>query len=1358
MCKFISTCLLCLLAFNAHAVIEKPQVLILTTKFVTENKLKKLADTAKPTNVDIVYQYVENIGEESHLRKPVSLIIVDAPRTEDQVLVNRGIDSIPQKDGTPTIQINRFNAQQPLQFQHIKQEHADTIYQYYISGMEANRKNLIQYLDHYLHQKKLDEVEPPQLLPDGGIYHPDAENTVFSSLIDYLSWWSAHRGNWQELPTIAMETTSTYISDAQTAHLDAVIHAIEARGNLPIVYYAKSRTVSRPLAPAKPTAPPEPELANNMFPNPKASQRPAGSEPMLELDGTPLANVLLVNTFLGGDTEGRKARYHKLDIPVLQIIHYRGGNYADYLADNSGIDSYSLPFLLTNAEYIGIQDPVILTTNEDGEMRPVPEQLDLLVNKAVNLASLQRKQNRDKKLALLFWNHPPGETNQGASNLNVPRSLEKLTTDLQQQGYQLSPLAEQTMIDAVATMLRPSYRKDQLPNLMATALWDFLPLSDYQNWFATLPAAVQQQMNTAWGEAGQYSGLVTHQDVPGFVIPRLQSGNLVVLPQPGRGGNSPEEDKDVFHDVKVPMHHYYAAVYLWVREHYQADAIIHFGTHGSQEWHPGKERGLWAYDPPNLAVGSVPVLYPYIVDNIGEAIHVKRRGRGVIISHQTPPFSPAGLSDEFSRINDLLNEHHLLDEGPVKTNNQNQLIEQIITMNIQQDLGWSVNDLQTNFSAFTRELENYLEELGASTQPLGLHTFGQTAAQEHLALTLMLMLQDTLAPALGLEDFAAEFKRDYTQLQQTKPFQFVLQHIVLNEELPTNAEPALQAAVIAGKQQLQDLRADSETASVLTGLAARWINPSYGGDPVRNPDALPTGRNMYGFDPSRVPTKSAYAAGVQALDDLLYSHRQTHAAEPLTKLAFTMWSTETMRHLGMLEAQVLAALGVKPVWGRGGRVSDLELIPLEELDRPRIDTVISLTGLYRDQFPAVIERLNQAIALVSAQDEPADMNPVRANTLALKQSLIDRGHAAELAENLALTRIFGTESGDYGTKLPEATLASDQWSQSDNQLAELYLSRMSWGYGPDTTQWSEKPPVINGTSINLYAEQLKGTQAVVFSRSSNLRGLLDTDHPFEYLGGISLALQHLDGAAPQLYISNLRDPAKARLQTAEQFLASELRAVYQHPNWLKEMKKEGYAGTLELLDTINNFWGWQVMDNRIVRDDQWEEFHQTYINDKYKLDIKEWFEQSNPAALAQITERMLEAVRKEYWDASDTTKKQLVELYQELAEQHDVYSKNEDFKSFVTELAKGYGLSGVAPDLVAASTDPELEDTQADVEQSMLEDVSGQHMKEVAPAETEQIRYWWAWLMLLFISLGAVYQYAELRKQQHTLGDKDDLS
>ncbi|OHX36883.1 hypothetical protein BJL95_19465, partial [Methylomonas sp. LWB] len=1059
----------------------------------------------------------------------------------------------------------------------------------------------------------------------------------------------------------------------------------------------------------------------NGFPNPKARRVVEIDEPLITLDGKLLPRVLLVNTFLGMAPDSRKAWHQALGIPAINVLAYRTGTRAEYLKDLAGINSFYLPMTLINAEYIGLIDPLVLSSNESGELVPMPEQMDLLVGKAMKLARLQTMNNADKKIALLFWNHPPGEKNQGASNLNVPRSLEKLILDMKADGYRFEPAAEQEIIDAVGNMLRPVYRPGTLNELMAGPNWDFVSLERYKAWYATLPEHVRHEVEGSFGQPEDSKWLASKDGVAGFVILRMQRGNLVLMPQPPRGEISDEREKKLFHDTKMPLNHFYMAAYLWIREVYQADAIVHFGTHGSQEWTPGKERGLWAYDYPNLLVGNTPVVYPYIVDNINEAIHVKRRGRGVIISHQTPAFAPAGLSDDFVKINDLIREYRSVDEGLVKDNSRKLIIEQAVKMNIHKDMKWQVADLERNFENFLRDIEDYLEDLGSAMQPLGLHTFGKDAAREHQVSNVMQMLGQPLYAKLGV-DSKQLFKGDYRTLQQTTPYRFVAEKVFSDQALDMFGDAEERALVEKGRKFRDDLRAGSESEALKRGLAARWIDPSYGGDPIRNPDSLPTGRNMYGFDPSRVPTKAAYEAGKQAIENLIREYQLTHDGEFPKKLTFTMWSSETMRHMGMLEGQVLYAMGARPKWDDGGRVVGMEVIPQVELARPRIDTIISLTGLYRDQFPNVMERFNEAIAMIAKLDEKPELNLVRANTLRIKALLAKQDIDPAAAEEYALTRIYGNESGDYSTKLTPATLASDQWNEGDGKMENLYLSRLSWAYGPNTSHWSQKLKDRSGKEINAYAEHLKGTSAAVFSRSSNLRGLLDTDHPFEYLGGISMAVRHLDGKSPQLYISNMRDPNRTKLETAEKFLATELRAVYQHPNWMKEMQKEGYSGTLQMLNTINNFWGWQTMDRNIVRDDQWQEFHETYVKDKYQLGMREWFEKNNPTALAQISERMLEAIRKDYWKADEQTKRELVQVYQEIAAKHDVYTANETFKAYVAELAQGYGISVQA---APAETQP----TAARPPEAANQAVQGQQLQKVEQPQAINED----WLKLLFL-------------------------
>ncbi len=1364
-----------LLCALAGPVMAADKVALISSSMVLERKFKLLQEAALVHGVELAWTQVDVQGEQGVARvlDGARLLLIDAPRADDQALVERLAGARIRAAHLPGVSIHVMSPPVRLRSMGLPQAQAQRVFEYYVGGMRTNHERLFLYLKAVMNDQNADAVPLPEELPNGGIYHPAYDKGVFADLGAYLAWWSGRMGREAlRQPIIGMEMSSSYLSDGQTRLLDESIAALEARGALPLVFYRSARvnqaradaargagrpvTVGPPAGrPVKADAIATDAPAVSEFPNPREIAAAEVAEPIITYEGKVLPQVLLVNTFLGVNPDARKAWHRAMGIPVINMLSYRQGTRADYLRDTVGVSSFNLPFAVTNAEYIGLQDPVVVSANEGGELVPMPEQMDLLMGKAVNLARLQATPNAGKRLALFFWNHPPGEKNQGASNLNVPRSIEHLVQRLREEGYTIDATTEPALIAAVATMLRPAYRPGTLGELMQTPHWDFLPLAAYERWFQGLPIEVRQRITAFWGAPENSPWMARHQGQAGFVIPRMKLGQLVVLPQPMRSETaaSHHDEKKLFHDTQAPLNHFYLATYLWAREQHAAHALVHFGTHGSQEWTPGKERGLWAYDEPNLLVGNTPVVYPYIVDNIAEALHVKRRGRGVIVSHQTPPFAPAGLSDDFVRINDMIREYQSLDSGLVRDNNRKLIVAQAVKMNIHKDLKWKVADLERNFDKFLRSLEDYLEDLGAAQQPLGLHTLGLDAERAHLISNVMQMLGQPLYEAAGVKNAKAAFKANYKDLQKTRPYRFVDDWVFSERSLDELDDPSLRALAEKGRRFRISLRADWEVEGVLRGLSARWIDPSYGGDPIRNPDALHTGRNMYGFDPSRVPTRAAYEAGKEAVQALIQSYQAEHGQFP-EKLAFSMWSTETMRHLGMLEAQILYAMGVKPRWDEGGRVVGMEVIALNELGRPRIDTVISLTGLYRDQFPNVMERLNEAIGLLAAQPESREQNFIRANTERIEAALLQQGVAAQEAREFALTRVFGNESGDYSTKLTDATLASDTWEEGDGKLEKLYLSRMSWAYGPNIANWSRKLTDPSGREINTYAEHLKGTSAAVFSRSSNLRGLLDTDHPFEYLGGISMAVKHLDGKSPQLYISNMRDPNRARLQSAERFMATELRSVYQHPNWIKEMMKEGYSGTLQMLNTVNNFWGWQVMDRNVVRDDQWQEFHETYLKDRYKLGTREWFEKSNPTALAQVAERMLEAIRKDYWKADERTVRELVTTYQDLAARHDVHSSNETFKAYVAEVALGFGI-GPHPAGAAARAAPAAPAARAvprpRVEQTAKPPepppslappvVRGQEMREVSRESPAQQLIWiYAWLLGAVVFMGVAWQ------------------
>jgi cobaltochelatase CobN len=759
------------------------------------------------------------------------------------------------------------------------------------------------------------------------------------------------------------------------------------------------------------------------------------------------------------------------------------------------------------------------------------------------------------------------------------------------------------------------------------------------------------------------------------------------------------------------------------------------------------------------------VIYPYIVDNIGEAMQAKRRGRAVIITHQTPPFAPAGLHDSTVRIHDLLHAWLAQDEGAVKQKLAADLLAAVRRERIDKDMNWNAERINHDFRAFVDELHNHLHELAQTAQPLGLHTFGTAPLEQHRLATVLLMLGkpfwEAAARQAGVkeDDLDETFAGDYTRAAESAPWKR-LQARLSGQTDVSGRNPQLDASLEQGARWYADLGAAGELGGLRAALAGRHIPTSYGGDPLKNPEALPTGRNLYGFDPSRVPTRQAWAAGQEAIDGLIATHRAKPSShgQPPKKLAFSLWSVETMRHQGILEAQALWAMGVEPVWDAGGRLIDVALVPRAKLGRARVDVVLSVTGLYRDHFPNVIKLLAKAVELAARANE-AD-NPLYANSQAIADRLIRQGVSDSAARKAAETRIFSSESGRYGTGLDDATLATDSWkgkAEGDRKLADLYLSRMQFSYGSDEADWGGQGIARGGDAgarVNLYAEHLKGTEGAVLSRSSNLYGMLTTDDPFQYLGGLALAVRRLDGKAPELYIANLRAAGSGsgtgdgagtggnsggRIESAEAFLAKELATRNFHPGYIKGLMAEGYAGTLEIVDSMNNFWGWTAVAREIVRDDQWQEFVDVYVRDKHRLGLQQWFESKNPHALAQTMERMIEAARQGYWQADAKTLNELKARYRDLAKRHDVRTDNKAFNDFVGQPAPGFGLHSL-PATAAGAHQASAPAPQAPPAPPPIQGMRLERVEETPPPAPPLVSL--GLLLLLLTSVGGMGQTA----------------
>lgn len=1205
----------------------------------------------------------------------------------------------------------------------VNADQAQLLHDYYSNGGVLNIQRMLDYLSYRIFtQDSSRQVEAPVIYPDLGIYHPQAEQLVFDSLDQYLSWKANGADKNQKIVGLLLQRS--LIESAQTQVIDSAIAQLEQKGALVVPFFFELSPFSSDYS------------------------------HLISKDNKTFVDVIVSFRNIHWAAK-RKQEFEKLGVPVLQALTYFDGDQKAWEADSQGISANMTPFVLVLPEGAGVIDPTIVAAiNEDtGRTEAIDYQLEHFLNKALNYAELKHKANADKRMTVMVW----GSIDVGASFLNIPDSLRAISDRLYAEGYGVNNVGNDFYLDRIKPILEPFYREFELQKLLQEDLAELMPVEDYLAWFNTLPNNVTAPINEFWGPAEKGFMTVKRDGKSFFVIPRMRNGNMLVMRQPPRSDDKDQEAM-IYHKGTVPMNHFYLAAYFYARTYWNSDAIIHLGTHGSQEYLSGKERGLSKYDQGNLAVWDTPVLYPFIVDDVGEAMQTKRRGSATVLGHMTPPFAAAGLQGDVADLHELMHQYKSLDEGGVKDKTGQQIVDDCIATNICDDFGWEQAQIDEDFDGFLEVLHDYMEDLSSQNQPLGLHSYGELPEPNLMTSTLLQMISKSFPAQI------TEFEEEYfdlhehhdhdahdhsnshdeyshhaahgggdfdgviTQVAGEDLDQLVgfktLQAFVINKTASAAEmeEAGLEDELITEIQHAQTLYANmlaiKELDHMVKGLSGQYVPVKNGGDPVRSPDAIPTGFNLYGFDPARVPTKAAFEQGKELTDGVINDYYKQHGKYP-DKLAFSLWSIETMRHYGVLESQALYAMGVKPVWSEDGRVIGTEIIPASELKRPRVDVVLSATGLYRDAFPNVMQRLAAAIESVAQLKE--DNNSIWDNSQRIAKQLKEQGVEGEEAEYLSTVRIFSNSSGNYGSGVSDPVFASNTW-EDDSKIADNYLSKMGYYYGSDNSRWGKKVGTVTGPDgvereVNLYAEQLSGTDVALFSRSSNVYGMITSDDPFEYFGSLALAVRNIDGESPQMMISNLRDANNPKAETAASFMAKELRSRNFHKRWVEEMMKEGYSGATTMASNLDNFWGWNVVDPNIVRDDQWQEFFEVYVEDKLEVGINEFFEEMNPQSQANMLSRMLEANRKDYWQADAETLQQILEKFAELTNKHDLFVDNEKLREYFEQQSAGFGLDLSLPTVDPTAALPASQQA-SEPQQAQTEQVEGQQLEKVEEAVT----------------------------------------
>ena len=804
-----------------------------------------------------------------------------------------------------------------------------------------------------------------------------------------------------------------------------------------------------------------------------------------------------------------------LDVPVINAIQVYGRTVEEWRSSTQGLSTSEIAWQLAVPELAGLAPPNVVggvdNSRSSISYQAIPERVTRAVGRARQWIELQRTPPEKRRAAILYWNYPPGKQNVGASYLNVVRSIPVMIRHLREEGYETGDVDLDDPRGIERTILQRgrnigNWAPGELDRLIQSKNIDLVSVTQYKEWFAELPHDFQKTVTDYWGPPEEAD--IMAKAIDGelhFILPTVHIGNIVLLPQPDRARTQNLEL--LYQSQELPPHHQYLAAYLWLQHAYRAHAVVHTGTHGTHEWMSGKESGLSGSDPGEVLAGTLPIVYPYIVDDVGEGIVAKRRGMSTIVDHLTPALGEGGLSPELQKLLSLVGEwRNARGKDPESAQQFADEIDlEVKTRGLHLDLkdrGWSDEEMadKSSFPNRASTLEDYINQIRVQSIPYGLHTFGVSPDGEKLE-----KFTDLIVKGNG-EEGRETYKNDLVQ---------------------------------CGTQEL---------VSLSEGLSGRYVRPGAGNDPVRDTLAIPTGKNFYTFDPRIIPTERSDKLGKKLAGELVENHKAEHGKYP-EKIALQLWGVETIRHMGVQEAQGLALLGVEPVRDDRGRIKDLTLIPRERLGRPRVDVVFHATSLYRDTFPVLFELIDKAVNL--AASSPEEDNPIRQHARALEEQLIAQGVPEEQAKIRSLIRIFAEPTGKHDSKIHAMTASSGSWDREE-QVGNNYIRRMGHGYGGGV--WGQ--PMERE-----FRSALGETEAIVHTRSSKIYSTLDNDDYFSYGGSIALGVRTVDGGeSPPFFVTDLRTPGQEKHEPLERFLGQEFRSRYLNPEFAKAMMAEGYAG------------------------------------------------------------------------------------------------------------------------------------------------------------------------------------------------------
>ena len=1104
-----------------------------------------------------------------------------------------------------------------------------TIRSYVELGGPENEFNLLRWM---IRDSDGADIEPeaPKKRPAQGIYVPGKGMANYEdvTIIDGA-------------PTVGLLMSQIAVVGNDTDHMDALIGSLRSEGVNVIPVF--------------------------MTPNPGEITGSIGINGSVERyfirDGRPAIDSLIVTmgfSLLCMSSDDGGNIFAKLGVPVIQASTLFGST--EDWHRNSGFGPFEISMNVFWPEYDGqiLSFPFASRERSDTGTRHVPigDRVNAVAKLAVKWAALRRTPPKDRKIAILLHQNPPrNDMIGGAFGLDAAESTVALIRKMKENGYVLDNIPENGQELTKMILAGVSNDTEWLSaNEMKERCTAFVPTGTYAKWFSSVDTECREKMLRDWGDIpGEL-----HTVDGGIVIPGIRNGNVLIGLQPNRG--MADGSADIYHSQDITAPHNYLAYYRWLTEEFGAHAVIHMGCHGTLEWLPGKGNAVSGKCFPDAVFGHLPHIYPYAISNPGEGVHAKRRTCAVIVDHLIPAHMRAGSYDEIAEVEALIQEYMRARSANQKDKRNdlvNKIFDKCMSSSLLDDIGLTQHSELDDLEEKIETLYDYICSVKDNVIKDGLHILGSPPDGERMNEMIYSLIRIRNGNVPSLREAVAGAMN--VNLKRIMDAPSEMTDGVLNGELLDAVddtsmdlirkmgslsfmkENCLRTAaeigdgIVSITELICDtvvpmlLRTNEETDNIIRSLNGEYILPGPSGCPTRgNVHLLPTGRNFYSIDPAGIPTRSSWDMGVRMADLMVERHVRDSGSYP-RQVGIVVWATDTMKTGGDDIAYILWLLGVRPVWSASGSaVTDLEIIPLDELKRPRIDVTLRISGLFRDSFPNLIDMIDDAVLKISELDEDEDSNYLLKNLRKDIADSIAEGLDPATAKRKARIRIFGDPPGTYGGGV-DSLIETSAWKERKD-LADAYVEWGGYGYGRD----------IRGEDVkDFFRKRLGGIDVTVKNHESRELDAFDNDDDYIFLGGLNAAVESCSGKQPVSMIGDSSDPERPKARTLQEEGKFIFRSRVLNPKWVEGLKRHGYRGVQEISNLVEFSFGWDSTSD-VMEDWMYQSMAEKFLFDG---DNKQWIENNNPDALRKITSRLLEAIERGLWNADNETAERLRSLF-----------------------------------------------------------------------------------------------------------------